>query len=370
MRQELIDLLLGELEPAEADALKARLRAEPELRRELTELESIFGLMRRSEAIDPLPATREAIVAAAARARPPLLVRLRAVPGLFVYRFRHSRRFRVATISLSAHLALIVVLAQILLAPGARPPDPDIVVTMHLPGDSVKPERDFQQRLRQRRLSQSNRLRQYGVEGQEEAIGDGVEALVASQRPDGSFGDGGETGYAALALLAQGDCSTEASPRGRAVRSAIHRLLARTRQGEAHGAMLAALVEDFALSYDGMDDFERKDYLEAIRKLVLSVPDDDISREALLLAHLAGFAIPAGRLGEAASFGSPDRAQMLALEPTRLRATLALARGRSSLDSERARAWAAPLFGRAMADLKGGKASGLVLLTLQAPYRL
>lgn len=370
MRQDLIDLLLGELEPAEADALKARLRAEPELRHELADLESLFGLMRRSEEVEPAPQTRETVVAAAASVRPSLLVRLRALPGLFAYRFRQSRRFRVATISLCGHLVLIAVLAQILLAPGAGGPGRDPEVTLILPEESVKPDRDFQMRLSQRRVSQSNRLRQYGVARQEEAIGDGVEALVTSQRPDGSFGDAGETGYAALALLAQGDCSAQASPRGRAVRSAVNRLLGRTREGEAHGAMLAALVEDFSLSYDFLDEFERKDYLTAIRKLIRSVPDDDISREALLLAHIAGFSIPPGRLGEAEAFGSADRAQLLALEPSRLRVTLVLARGRSTLDADRVRAWAAPLFERAMAELRGGKVSGLVLVTLQSPYRL
>lgn len=372
MRQELIDLLLGELEPAEADALRARILAEPDLRRELTELESLFGLMRRSEELLPSPATRAAVVAAAARARPTLLVRLRAVPGLFAYRFRQSARFRVATISLCAHLVLIAVLAQVLLSPGIPERDlaPTTVTWTEMPAEAVVPEHGFRQRLAQRRLSQSNRLRQYGVEGQEEAIGAGLRTLVASQRPDGSFGDGGETGYAALALLAQGEGSAQASARGQALRKAVRRILAATGRGEAHGAMLAALVEDFGLSYDSLDEFERKDYLEAIRKLVLSVPDDDISREALFLADLAGFAIPPGRLGEAQLAASADRATLLGLEPTRLRATIALARGRSNLDPDRVRDWAAPLFERALADLAGGNASGVVLVTLQSPYRL
>ena len=48
-----------------------------------------------------------------------------------------------------------------------------------------------------------------------------------------------------------------------------------------------------------LDAFERMECQHAIRQLILAVPDDDISREALLLAHLAGFAVPKGKLGEA-----------------------------------------------------------------------
>lgn len=374
MRQELIDLLLGELEPAEADALKARLRAEPDLRRELSEIESLFGLMRRGEEIAPLAATREAVVAAAARVRPPVLVRLRALPGLVAYRFQQSRRFRIAMISLCAHLVVIAVLAQVLLRPGDSPTTVDGVTLGVLAADSepIAPARLFQMRLWARQNPQSNRLRQVGVPRQEEAIATGLETLLASQHEDGSFGDAPDTAYAALALLAKGDCSKQQTPRGRAIRLACNRLLAESERGTAHGAMLAALVEDFALSYDGLNEFERQEYRIAIRKLTLSVPDDDISREGLLLARLAGFSLPAGRdLGEAGLALSGNRTGLLAMEPTRLRATVAFARGsRVALDPDQTRAWAAPLFERAMADLKAGKTSALALLTLQSPYRL
>lgn len=372
MRQELIDLLLGELEPAEADALKARLRAEPDLRRELSEIESLFGLMRRGEEIAPLAATREAVVAAAARVRPPLLVRLRAVPGLIAYRFQQSRRFRVVMISLCAHLVVIAVLAQFLLRPG-EPVVPRIPEVAFLPANEepIAPAQPFRMRLSARQMPQSNRLRQVGVEGQEEAITTGLETLLASQHEDGSFGDVQETAYAALALLAKGDHSTQQTPRGRAIRLACNRLLAESERGTAHGAMLAALVEDFALSYDGLNEFERQEYRIAIRRLTLSVPDDDISREGLLLAQLAGFSTAGRDLGEAGLVPSGNRTGLLALEPTRLRATVAFARGsRVALDADQTRAWAAPLFERAMADLKAGKSSALVLLTLQSPYRL
>jgi len=372
MRQELIDLLLGELEPAEADALEARLRAEPGLRRELTDLQSLFGLMRRAETVEPLAGTRKAVVEAAARARPPVLVQLRALPGLVAYRFRNSFRFRVAMISLCAHLAVIAVLANLLLGPG-RPSGPPVfsVGFDEAPEESIEPSQDFQARLAQRNLPRSTRLRQYGVAGQEEAITAGIETLLASQRPGGSFGSPAETAYAALALLAQGDCSAHATGHGYAVRMACSNLLAEERRGAVHGAMLAALVEDFGLSYAFMNEFERMGYRKAIRDLILAVPDDDISREALLLARLAGFAIPAGRsLGDAEMVVSGDRSSLLGLEPTRLRVTAALARGRPSPDADLVRAWAKPLFDRALKDLHGGKASGLVLLTLEAPYRL
>ncbi|HEX5136776.1 MAG TPA: hypothetical protein VFY93_07390 [Planctomycetota bacterium] len=373
MRQELIDLLLGELDPAEAEALKARIRGEPELQRELFELESLFGLMRRGEAVEPLGATRAAVVAAAARVRTPLLVQLRALPGLVAYRFRRSARFRIAVISLAAHVVLIAILAHILLR---RDADPRADVSPYVtfkdgPAEDIKPAHEFQARLLQRRLPQSTRLRQYGVEGQEQAIEKGIGTLLTRQRPDGSFGDAGETGYAALALLAQGDCSAQATARGYAIRIACGDILAEAKRGQAHGAMLAALVEDFSLSYAFMNEFERMGYQTAIRQLVLAVPDDDISREALLLARLAGFAIPAGRdLGDAALVVSGDRTKLLDAAPTRLRVTAALARGRLSPDPDLAKAWAAPLFEKAMADLEAGKASGVVLLTLQSPYRL
>lgn len=373
MRQELIDLLLGEVEPAEAEALKARLRDDPELRRELTDLQSLFGLMRRGEAIEPLPATREAVIAAAAQARPPLLARLRAVPGLVAYRFRNSFRFRVAVISLAAHLILIAILANILLRHDEPITESDIEVAFQeAPEECIEPSADFRARLAQRRLPQSTRLRQYGVEGQEEAIASGLEALVALQRPDGSFGDAAETGYAALALLAQGDCSAHATARGYAVRMACGKILADAKRGDAHGSMLAALVEDLTLSYAFLTEFERAGYRSAIRRLILSIrATDEISREALLLARLAGFAIPAGRdLGDATMVLGGDRSALLDLEPTRLRVTAALSRGRACPDPVLAQAWAAPLFREALLEVESGRTSGVVLLTLQAPYRL
>jgi hypothetical protein len=372
MRQELIDLLLGELEPAEAEALKARVRADPLLGRELLELESLFGLMRRGEEVEPLAATRATVLAAAAAARPPLRVRLRALPGLVAYRFRTSPRFRIAMISLCAHVVVIAVLAQILLRPTeADPRGPFEFHAEDAPATPVEPDQGFVLRLSQRRVSQSARLRQYGVAFQGEAIDAGLAQLLAAQRPDGSFGDAEETGYAALAFLAQGDGSAQPTPKGLAVRRAVHRLLAEIHGGgKAHGAMLAALVEDYGLSYAALDPIARMDYVVAIRKLIAAVPDDDMSGEALLLAHLAGFPVPGGRLGDAELALASDRTSLLGLEPTRLRVAAAMARGRSNLAPEEVARWAGPLFERAIADVMAGRAGGLVVVTLQSPYRL
>jgi hypothetical protein len=371
MRQELIDLLLGELEPAEADALKARLGADPDLNRELADLQTLFSLMRRGEEIEPSPGAREVVVAAAARARPPLLARLRELPGLAVYRFRSSVRFRVAMISLAAHLAVIAVLAQILLR--AAPVDvPGPFVTYAVEEQRpIEPSPAFVSRVMQRRLPQGPRLRQFGAVGQEEAIRIGLDSLLSRQGGDGSFGDVEETAYATLALLAEGDGSAQPTVRGQAIRAARDHLLAAVEGGARHGAILAALVEDYALSYEDLDEQARAEYARAIGRLLLAVPDDEISREALVLASLAGFAIPAGRpLGEAEHLASNGRAALLAKEPTRLRATAVLARGPTALDPATVRAWAKPLFERAIGQIRAGEASGLVLLTLQAPYRL
>jgi hypothetical protein len=373
MRQELIDLLLGELDPAEAEALKARLTADPELRRELTEIESLFTLMRRGEELEPAKAMRATVLAAAARARPPLAVRLRMLPGLVAYRFRYSVRFRVAMISLSVHLVAIAVLAQILLVPARAPATPTGITWLPEEREPVAPAQALVIRLSQRRLPSGPRLKLLGAAGQEEAIQEGLAALVKRQEDDGSFGELAETGYATLALLAEGDCSTRPTARGRAIRAARERLLHEVEAGGSHGAALAALVEDYALAYDDLSDHDRRRYQRAIRDLLFrELPEGEISREALLLASLAGFAVPAGAgIGEAeALLRSADRALALSLEPTRFRVTLTLARGAHAPDAERARAWAAPLFERAIAEIRGGNTSAVVLLALQAPYRL
>ena len=53
MRQELLDLALGELPDQEAGALRARIEADPELAREYAELSSVLAVMSRGERIEP-----------------------------------------------------------------------------------------------------------------------------------------------------------------------------------------------------------------------------------------------------------------------------------------------------------------------------
>ena len=63
-------------------------------------------------------------------------------------------------------------------------------------------------------------------------------------------------------------------------------------------------------------------------------------------------------------------ATLLAGPASRLTATAVLARGHLSPDRGRVRAWVFGLFEQAVADLGSGKVSAVVVLTLQAPYRL
>jgi anti-sigma factor RsiW len=94
MRQELIDLLSGELAPEEQRALEARVAGNASLARELEELKALFALMQRGEEIEPQAETRAALKAAAERATAPSLIQqLRALPGLVRYRFRASTAF-------------------------------------------------------------------------------------------------------------------------------------------------------------------------------------------------------------------------------------------------------------------------------------
>jgi hypothetical protein len=372
MRQELIDLLLGELEPEADKALRERLRGEPALRKELGELEALFALMRRGEEIEPSPELRRALVAEAERRlAPSLWSQLRQLPELLAYRFQSSLRFRVATVSLGIHLAAMVVLSIVLIE---RPrPDTHTVQLTWQPEEAPiqRPEASFVSRLQFRRLPHAPRLKKFGVVGQADAIEQGIEALLARQRADGSIGGVGETGYAALALLGEGNSSVTDTRHGRALRAAVRHLLDRAEAGAVHGAMLAALVEDYSLAYEDLREEERTEYVRAIRGLILEVGDDEIAREGLVLATMAGFPVPAGRdLGAAGLLLAGDRATLLDGPPSRLAATAVLARGHLSLDRGRVTAWVSGLFEQAVADVGSGKVSAVVVLTLQAPYRL
>jgi hypothetical protein len=229
-------------------------------------------------------------------------------------------------------------------------------------------------RLEQRRLPHGPRLRLFGVDGQEEAISRGLDALLASQAEDGAFGSARATAEAALALLAEGDCSVQRTPRGRAVRGAVDRLFHDVDGGAAAAPILAALVEDYALGAAEMTDDRRLRYTRAIRTLLRSVDArDPMAGEACVLARMAGFDAPARDFGPADLLGAGNAHAVAALldgDADRLTATVVLARGHAAPDRDRVRTWSASLFRRAIAEVDAGNATGLVLLTLQAPYRL
>ena len=102
MRQELIDLILGELEGERAEEVRAQVRQDPKLARELDELTALFGLMRRGDEVEAPDAMRATVLAAAAKAtRPSLWQRIRQVPSLASFRFRNSLGFRIAAYPLT-----------------------------------------------------------------------------------------------------------------------------------------------------------------------------------------------------------------------------------------------------------------------------
>ncbi|MHC4955525.1 MAG: anti-sigma factor family protein, partial [Planctomycetota bacterium] len=192
-REELIDLLLGELEPARDAELRELVRGDPALQRELRELEALFGFMRQGEEIEVDPAVHATVMTEARRVtRPSLSVRLRALPQLFRFRFQRSVAFRVAAVSLGVHLVVMALLLQFDVL-GPRPAEiPEFEVGQvdpdELPVPDYRPDPGFARRLGRARVSRTVRLRHYGVEGQHEAVRQGVETLLTTQKPDGSFG--------------------------------------------------------------------------------------------------------------------------------------------------------------------------------------
>lgn len=373
MRQELIDLYLGELAADEADALRARIREDEGLAREYAEVAAICAFMGRGEQIEPSPAKRAELFAEIARlSRPTLWQQLRELPGLVRYRFLRSVAFRVAAVSLGIHLIAMAVLFQVYVIPPAGGPrgDGPVSVVNEDPGIH-RPAPDFVARLQLRQTPHLFRLRQYGVGGQAEAIHSGLQTLVHSQRANGSFGTVPETAYAALALLAEGECSAHGTRRGYALERAIHHLVVKARGGSHHGAVLAALVEDYGLSYESLPAEERRLYTRMIYDLIGRMGDDEAAHEGLALAKLAGFPIPEGRsLGRAAALLEGDRASLLSGPATRLTVAAVLAKGPLPADRDRVRNWARPLFDAAVAEIEAGRVSGEALLALQAPYRL
>lgn len=366
MRQELIDLLHGELAPDEERALRERLATDAELARELEELEGLLSLMKQGEQIEAPAALRAHVRAAAERAvRPTLIQQIKALPGLVRYRFRRSVAFRVAAISLGAHLILMAVLFHVSLKQRRA--------ERRMPGFAWKPEIEQVQpdsalvaRLKQRRLPHLV-LRRVGIAGQKEAIEAGLDTILTRQKPDGTFGSPSETAYAALALLGEGDCSTSDTPRGSALRKAMRGLLYEGEYGTVHGAILTALVEDWVLSYERLGEQDRAQYARAMTRLIHNVGDDDASLEGLALARAAGLAVPKTR-----TLGIFDESvdDLIDRAPTRLSVARVLEGGRRHLALAPIKAWAKPLFDRAKAQIEAGKPSALAVLALQSPYRL
>jgi len=345
MNQDLLDLILGELDPAREAALRARLAQDAGLRAELTQLEALFGFMRRGEEIEPDPAVRTHVMAEARRlARPPLLQRLRALPALFRFRFRHSRAFRVAAVSLGAHLLVMLVLLQFVVR--TRPAERDTVIdsaNLKLLVPEVRPEESFVLRLSLARVSRSARLGQWGVDGQREAIRAGVGKLLDRQQPDGSFGDLAETSRAALVLLAEGVVSTDDNRRGRALRAALGVIRHRVDAGAEDGDALVALVEDWALAYGRLTAEERGAYARSIQELVQTVS----APAGRYWADQAGFLVPGDVV-------VPDEPAVIIGEQH--------ARGDRS-----ARAGLQNRFRAALGEASRGESTAL--LTLQSPYR-
>jgi len=397
-RAELIDLLLGDLEPADDEALRARVRNEPALQRELSELESLFGLMRRGEEIDVEPRVHTAIMREAKRiTRPSLLERLAALPALFRFRFRHSLVFRVAAVSLGVHLIAVAVLWQIDLG-GANAPEHGLKLAFH-PDEEVpeyRPDREFVFRLGRARVSRSLRLKQFGAEGQRDDIRTGIRALMTRQQQDGSFSslddtsaslrDTGssldDTGRAALVMLAQGANSSDTTDRGAALRKTMGAIRRAVDEGLSDGFALSALIEDWALSYEQLTEEQRVTYVRAILTLLPQVSGAGAG-ESLVLADMAGFPVSEIQLRSLAPDGAGlmikgDVRVAMQARADRVNASAVIARFQEEGGSHAStalhvtrsdvKAWLSPLFADAKANARAGDAAAL--LTLQAPYRL
>jgi len=371
MRQELIDLLRGELSETEERDLRARLANDAALRGELDELTALFGLMRRGEEVSPNAATRAKVLAAARGAvAPSLAARLRALPGLVAFRLRRSIGFRIAAASLVAHLLLMAVLYQ-MTDPGLsaeREPLPFDVSVADQGPERFTPDGEFTRRLRARGYGHHLRIGLYGVEGQEHRIAEALGIWVARQQPDGSFGDVETTAQVSLALLAEGDNSQHATPRGRALAGAIRFLIREARHPEAGDATLAALVEDYVLAFEPRRQEALVGHLRAIGQLLQRLDPTVAGGEGVALARMAGLPL-APELDRAASASTllSDRETLLSSPATRLAATAVLSKGQSGLEPERLRKWLQQLFAAAM---ERADSDPVALLTLQAPYRL
>ena len=273
----------------------------------------------------------------------------------------------MATISLGAHLIAMAVLFQFSVRGKAAPTPADIRVA-GIEEPDLRPAPRFVATLSMRRLPHHLPLQRVGIAGQADAIRAGLERVLASQRDDGSFGDAPATAYATLALLAEGDCSATDTRRGRAIRAAMRILLHEAQEGAPHGAILTALVEDWALSFDSLSELERGDYIRGMLRMIRALGDEDAaSREGLATARAANLPVPASR-----RLGIFDEqvVELIERAPTRLSATRVLARGRNGLGYDRLKKWVQPLFERAKARIEAGSSDPVAVLTLQSPYRL
>ena len=286
---ELLDLLLGELEPAREAALRTRLRDDAALRAELAELEALFGLMRRGEEIEADPAVHDRVMEEARRlTRPTVLQWIRSIPELVRFRFQHSRGFRVAAISLGVHIVVMVALLQFMVRSNAdRTPPAFELGQTETDEPEIRPDAAFVQRLTFARTSRSVRLHKHGVKGQRTAIHDGIEALLGRQTEDGAFGSFDDTCRAALILLSERVSSGDMTRRGQALYRAMRNIRTKVDAGAQSPHALSALVEDWALNFADLSELDRASVASGIRTLLVRGGN---GAEGLYWAASAGFA--------------------------------------------------------------------------------
>ena len=384
MRPEIIDYIRGELSAREETVLRARIEKDPALARELEEAQAVFGIMRQGPEIEPREALRTRFLASLeaqrerepVRSSPSIGERLAFLWGLAIFRLRNSGAFRIAALSIAAHLIALYLLVEYWVPARVEAKRTEIVVRL-VPPRMVEPVGSppsvaFVGRLQGRNRSVEVKLGAAAVPGQAEAIRGGIERLVDVQAGDGSFGDVEQTGYAALALLAEGECSAFRTEKSRNLQRALEHVAAEGADGNVHGAAVCALVEDYALSYSWIPEARRAARAALIMEVLAELPRGEAADEARLVAKLAGFPLAESRLSAEARalYTVLPRAWILDLEPSRLRATVAFARGGAPLDPERLRAWARPFFLGVLKRLREGGALAEHIVTLQSPYRL
>lgn len=337
MKQDLIDLILGDLDPARDAALREEVRNSPALQAQLAEFETLFGFMRRGEQIESDPSIRKTVMAAARKATAPSLSqRLAAIPALIRYRFQHSRGFRIAAVSLGIHLVAMAILFQMFVHGGKQAPPTEFQLSkLEPPHVEVRPDSGFVAQLRFARASRVVRLRKYGVDGQAESIREGIEALLDRQSADGSWENFESTCDAALALMAENVSSSDLSTHGQALHRAM-RVIRNKVAGGARGARaLEALIEDWALNHAELSAPDRAQSVDCIRTL-LAAGDNDAA--GIAWAHRAGFA-------DFVRESVPENAATL------------MAEARENAEGYRA----------ALSAARAGEASAILLL--QQPYR-